>query len=227
MAELLDHAELPEGTVLITNHQTQGRGQRGNSWESGRGENLTFSLLLRPGFLSPLNQFQLSIAVSLGIADALSRYVPAGIRVKWPNDIMIKDKKAGGVLIENQTQGQHVAASIIGIGINVNQPDMQHPGAGSLIGFMGKPIDLNELLHELLACLEVRYLELRTGGHDAMHGEYLSRLYGYNLPQAFESAGKSFTGTIKDVDESGRLCVQVGSEIRQFALKEIKMLIGR
>lgn len=226
LAELLDRTDLPEGTVLITNHQTQGRGQRGNSWESGKGENLTFSLLLRPRFLTALNQFQLNVAIALGIADGLLNYLPSGLTLKWPNDIMMENRKVGGVLIENQTQGQQLSTAIIGIGLNVNQPELSHPGAGSLTQFVGRALDLNEVYQELLAGIEARYLSLRAGNYKGLHKEYVERLYQYNVSQEFESDGMSFIGTISDVDESGRLCVLVDGAIRKYSLKEIRMRIS-
>ena len=103
--ELNDHQELPEGTVLVTDHQTAGRGQRGNVWEAAQGMNLTFSILLRPKFLEAKDQFRLNMAVSLAIANSLQSCLSQGIKLKWPNDILVDGKKIGGVLIESQLQG--------------------------------------------------------------------------------------------------------------------------
>lgn len=216
--------DLPEGTVLITDHQTQGRGQRGNTWDSGQGLNLTFSLLLRPRFLAVRDQFQLSMAVALGIAEGLGEQVPSGITLKWPNDIMSEGKKVGGVLIENQSQGPQLSVAIVGIGINVNQRELPHPGAGSLIQVLGRETPLQEILHTLLTAIEARYLQLRSGAHAIIQNDYHARLHRVGVPQTFEAEGKSFTGIIRGVDESGRLRVQEGDEERVFALKEIRMV---
>lgn len=226
LSDLLDHADLPEGTTFVTSHQTRGRGQRGNSWESGQGENLTFSVLLRPRFLAAMDQFRLNMAVALAIVDALDTLVPDNLALKWPNDIMVGSRKVGGVLIENQSQGQQLSVSVIGIGLNVNQPEMTVPGATSLINVVGSELDLNDLYQHLLTHLETRYIELRAGGFELLHAQYVERLYRYQVQQDFESNGNLFQGTIVDVDESGRLCVKVNDSIRKYSLKEIRMVLS-
>ncbi|MDE6431375.1 MAG: biotin--[acetyl-CoA-carboxylase] ligase, partial [Duncaniella sp.] len=102
--------------------QTAGRGQRGNSWESAPGKNITMSILLRPEGLHPSRQFVISRAVSLAITGVLRRYMPASaVRVKWPNDIYVDDRKICGILIENVISSASIRQSVVGIGINVNQ----------------------------------------------------------------------------------------------------------
>lgn len=222
LGELAEKADLPEGTVLITDYQTRGRGQRGNTWESGKGENLTFSILLRPRFLAVRDQFQLSMAVALGIAEAVAEMVSGGIALKWPNDILFKGKKVGGILIENQSQGAQLSVSIVGIGINVNAHTLPHPGATALIQAVGHASDLNDVFQLIVSAIEARYLQLRSGGRAIIEQEYLQRLYGLGVPQEFEAGGAPFTGTIIGVDDSGRIRIQVGQEERRFALKEVK-----
>lgn len=226
LTDLVDHADLPEGTSFVTSHQTRGRGQRGNRWESGQGENLTFSVLLRPRFLAAMDQFRLNMAVTLGIVDALEAIVPEDLAVKWPNDILVGSRKIGGVLIENQSQGQQLSVSVIGIGLNVNQPEMTVPGAASLIQVAGGELDLNDLYQRLLIHLEARYIDLRAGGFELLHARYLERLYRYRQVQHFESDGRLFLGTIIDVDESGRLCVRVNDDVKKYTLKEIRMVLS-
>jgi BirA family biotin operon repressor/biotin-[acetyl-CoA-carboxylase] ligase len=226
LAEMVEHAELPEGSVLITDHQTQGRGQRGNSWESSRGENLTFSLLLRPKFLATRDQFQLSMAVALGIASGLQHWVGDSAALKWPNDIMTDDRKLGGVLIENQSQGTQLTASIVGIGVNVNQRVLSFPNACSLIQVVGSPVELNDVFARIAAGVEAKYMQLRTGAHDLLREEYLALLYQRGLPKRFETAGRLFTGVISGVDEAGRLLVREGEMQRAYSMKEIRMVTG-
>lgn len=222
LAELLDRTDLPEGTVLITDHQTHGRGQRGNTWLSGQGENLTFSILLRPKFLEVRDQFRLSMAVALGIAEGLAVFVPSGLAVKWPNDILIEGKKVCGILIENQSQGTQLSVSIVGIGINVNQREQPVPTAGSLVQWVGSTLDLDAVFQQLVIAIEARYLQLRTGGHAVIQGDYHRQLYRIGVPQSFEADGVAFDGVIVGVDELGRLKVQVGEEKRRYGLKEVK-----
>ncbi len=117
------HRELPhaeEGTVWVADFQTAGRGQRGNSWESSKGENLLFTILLRPDFVPVADQFSISQITALAIVKYLES---KGLqpKIKWPNDIYINDKKICGILIEHTLSGANLSASILGIGININQ----------------------------------------------------------------------------------------------------------
>jgi BirA family biotin operon repressor/biotin-[acetyl-CoA-carboxylase] ligase len=225
LAEMLQETELPEGSVLITDRQTQGRGQRGNLWESGRGENLTFSLLLRPKFLATRDQFQLSMAVALGIASGLKHWVGNSIALKWPNDLITDDRKLGGVLIENQSQGTQLTASIVGIGINVNQRVLPFPHACSLIQVLGGSVELNDVFARIAAGIEAKYMQLRSGARDLLREEYLSLLYRKGVPQIFEANGRLFTGSISGVDVTGRLIVLEGETGRAYSMKEIRMVV--
>ncbi len=110
----------PEGCVWIAEYQTNGRGQRGNVWESSAGKNLTFSLLLKPVFLNPTQQFTISEVISVGICKYL---INKGLnpKIKWPNDIYWKDKKISGTLIECDLKGKSISRCVIGTGLNVNQ----------------------------------------------------------------------------------------------------------
>ena len=120
---LIAQADPVEGTIVVTDHQMAGRGQRGNQWEAQAGQNLTCSLVLKPTFLSANEQFWLNIAISLGIYDGLQPLLGEALRIKWPNDIYVGDQKAGGILVENILQGYSMAWSVVGLGINVNQSD--------------------------------------------------------------------------------------------------------
>ncbi len=112
---------LPDGTVIMADHQYAGRGQSNNEWQTEYGKNLTFSIYLKPNFLTLNHQFNLNKAISLGINDCLRTIIGEGCKIKWPNDIYYENQKLGGVLIENITSGSNIKASIIGISLNVNQ----------------------------------------------------------------------------------------------------------
>jgi BirA family transcriptional regulator, biotin operon repressor / biotin---[acetyl-CoA-carboxylase] ligase len=221
--ELNDSSQMPEGTVLITDSQTAGRGQRGNKWEAEPGKNLTFSVLLRPGFLEAKDQFRLNMAVSLAIVGSLMPYVPT-IKLKWPNDIFVGDNKIGGILIENQLQGMSLSSSVIGIGLNINQENFSSENAASICSISGIVNDLNTVFQRLIECLEGEYLDLRTGKSSKLKTRYLNSLYKFNESQRFESMGESFSGSIFDVDANGRLCVETMGESRVFSFKEVKFL---
>lgn len=223
-ADLLLTTDVSEGTFVVTDRQTRGRGQRGNQWEAQPGHNLTGSLILLPTFLAATEQFWLNMAVSLAINDTLSPLLPnGGLTIKWPNDVYVYDRKLGGVLIENTLQGYNVAQSIIGIGLNVNQTDFGLPTATSLL--LETPIDegypLPAFLTTLCEQLEKRYLQLRAGQRSVLRDTYLNHLYRYQQPHRYEADGHTFTGTIVDLDPLGRLGIWVAGEVRYFGFKEV------
>ncbi len=225
LAELNNTSELPEGTVFITDNQTQGRGQRGNAWIASKGENLTFSMLLRPGFLAVRSQFRLNMAVSLGVISALADYVQAGLAIKWPNDIMIGDRKVGGILIENQSQGERLTSSVVGIGLNVNQQQFPFASATSLCKACGHNFELNEVYQRTIVDLESRYVQLREGAYPKLNEDYHAALYKRGVPQTFESESQQFGGVITGVHDSGMLCISIDGKERRFSLKEVSIVI--
>lgn len=226
-----DQAE--EGFIVITDRQTAGRGQRGNQWEAEPAHNLTFSLVLRPTFLTAADQFWLNMAVSLGIIDALEPLTGALVRLKWPNDIYVENQKLGGLLIENTVQGYNLAWSIIGIGLNVNQTTFSYPTATSLQARFPLPegYDLPGVLTTILESIERRYLQLRAGersvgNRNIIRASYLQHLFRYQEEHFFRAEGELFRGTIIGVDASGRLAIQTGSEVRYFGFKEVEFVIS-
>ncbi|NOT77075.1 MAG: biotin--[acetyl-CoA-carboxylase] ligase [Cyclobacteriaceae bacterium] len=224
LSELNDSSQLPEGSVVITDSQTAGRGQRGNTWEAEPGMNITFSLLLRPVFLQAKDQFQLNMAISLAIVDALRKFVSNGIKLKWPNDIYINDFKIGGILIENQLKGSALSSSIVGIGLNINQQQFSSPIASSLYHFTGIAHDLNHVFQDIVAFLEAEYLDLRAGKSMILKERYINALYRFNENHHYESEGENFQGLISDIDEQGRLCIETQGRSRVFSFKEVKFL---
>jgi len=217
---MLDHQDLPEGTILVTQNQTQGRGQRGNTWLSEPGLNLTFSLLLKPAFLLARQQFQLSMAVALACQRCLTQLgVPA--LVKWPNDLMIAEQKAGGILIENTLRGNGIGASIVGIGLNVNQQRFVLPTATSVALATGRLHALDEVLELLCDTLEAEYLQLKQQRFD-LKTRYESVLYWKGFQRTFCNAqGSRFAGIIEGVEDDGRLRVLVDGQPLFYDLKEI------
>jgi BirA family biotin operon repressor/biotin-[acetyl-CoA-carboxylase] ligase len=224
-SELASQSILPEGTLVITTHQTAGRGQRGNQWETAAGLNLTFSVLFRPAFLLVKNQFYLTIITSLAIVDLLKALSEDGVKIKWPNDILVTKKKICGILIENTIQKETIQQSIVGIGLNINQRNFTIPSATSLAKVKNQSYDLNEVLNSLLENLEKRYLQLRTGKLSDLKKNYLENLFGLGEPQTFISNGKEFEGQIDGVSEHGELTVNVNREQKNYSLKEISFVL--
>lgn len=222
--ELSRGGAIPEGTLVITENQTAGRGQRGNIWTVEKGMNLTFSLVVYPKFIPPKDQFLLSQAVSLGIYDFIRTLKIGEVKVKWPNDIMVNGRKVCGILIENQLVGGTIELSVIGIGLNVNQTALPVPTASSLKNFRGFDFDLEEVLEDVCHCVEVRYLQLRNNQWSELREDYRQALYWRDESRTFFSKGQNFSGMIRGTDEQGRLQLEVKNELRSFDVKEILYL---
>ena len=217
---------VPDGTVIMAETQYAGRGQRDNTWHAEPGKNLTFSLLLKPGFLSAQQQFDLTRAVSLGVYDALYPLLRDSLKIKWPNDIYYGDKKLGGMLIENILQGSQIKNAIIGIGVNVNQENFPDnaTNATSIKKILQRDYELKNILAEICNHIEAYYLHLKAGRFEYVRNIYLSRLYWLNEERQFKSNGQVFEGVIKNVKDNGLLVIdQMGGE-QAYNLKEIEFL---
>lgn len=217
---------VPEGTVIMAEHQFAGRGQRENTWYAEAGKNLTFSILLNPIFLSAQQQFDLTRAISMGVYDALYPLLRDSLKIKWPNDIYYNDTKLGGMLIENILKGSHIKHAIIGIGLNVNQENI-HDSAGnatSIKNILQRDYELKNILAEICNHIEAYYLHLKAGRTEFVRNTYLSRLYWLNEWREFKSNGEQFEGRIIDVKENGLLVVERNRAQHLYNLKEIEFL---
>jgi BirA family transcriptional regulator, biotin operon repressor / biotin---[acetyl-CoA-carboxylase] ligase len=222
--QLCQQTGTSEGTVIITNNQTSGRGQRGNSWEANPGENLTFSMILKPAFLKASEQFLLNQCVSLALYDFLSQKADYEVKIKWPNDMLIQDRKVCGMLIENLVQRDLIQWSVIGIGLNVNQTEFASGRATSLRTCSGFAFILVKELHQLLSCIEARYLSLRQGNVDLLKKHYNDALLGFQKTRKFNVQHEEIEGIIQGVDAVGRLMVQTQHENKIFDIKEIEFV---
>lgn len=214
----------PEGTLVIAHQQSNGRGQRGNSWEAEPGKNLTMSLLLKPSFLAAKDQFALTIVVSLALTDYLIENLNLNASIKWPNDLMIDTKKVGGILIENSLTGEFISQSVVGIGLNVNQQKFAVDTATSLALHTEREFELATELDLILSHLESRYLQLREGKISLLKQSYLQRLFWINEKRTFKTNEREFSGEIKGVDAAGRLAVDTHTGTSYFVIKEISFL---
>ncbi|MBC3786047.1 biotin--[acetyl-CoA-carboxylase] ligase [Spirosoma utsteinense] len=226
-SDLIAQSEPAEGTIVVTDNQTAGRGQRGNIWLAQAGQNLTFSLILKPVFLPASDQFWLNMAISLGITDTLKPLIGEALRIKWPNDIYAGDQKLGGILIENTLHSYHIAWSVVGMGLNVNQVEFAHPTATSIQQQTPLPngYDLPGLLSACCEHIEQRYLQLRSGQRKELESSYLQLLYRYQEVHHFKSEDRLFTGKIVGIDPMGRLAIQRGDGVRYFNFKEVAFIL--
>lgn len=234
-----DRESLPDRSVYAALFQTAGRGQKGNRWESRPGENLTFSLLLKPVFLSVADQFILSQIVALGLLDYLKDH---GVKasIKWPNDIYAGDRKICGTLIENTLSEGHIAASIAGIGLNLNQKefDPSIPNPTSLGLVTGRRYDVKAELPKLLACIAAYYEKLGSpyarNGFDAFYLEHLYRRGEWHFFEEMPSSdvptehrtGRRIEARILGIDPEARLLLEHrDGPLRAYGFKEIKYVL--
>ena len=223
-ASLVPENKLFNGSVVMTNNQTAGRGQRGNSWDSAPGKNLTFSIFLKPDFLDVENQFYLNIITSLGVCNFLDEYIRDEIAIKWPNDIYHNNLKMGGILIENALRRGLIEYTIVGVGLNVNQDSFPIPTATSMSMVCNQEFDLEALMQELLKSIEYYYLKLRKGRNEELLEAYLARLYWMGEDRVFRNNGGFFSGEIVGIDAIGRLLIKTASGTRAFNVKEVEFV---
>ncbi|ADR21820.1 biotin--[acetyl-CoA-carboxylase] ligase [Marivirga tractuosa] len=226
MAQMSAKNQLYEGAIIITKHQTKGKGQRGNQWNSPDGENLTFSIFLKPQFLKAAQQFELNRMVSLALLDVVkSLSDEVKVFVKWPNDLIVNKKKVAGILIENSINQNGISESIVGIGLNVNQMENILPTATSLAQQFDKNFNLDKILLDIVQRLEHYYLILRSGDFRFIHQLYESNLYLKDKVAFYEDASGKFNGIIRKVYPDGVLEIEDESGIiKKFHFKEVRLL---
>lgn len=203
-----------DGTVYFALEQTKGKGQRTKTWYSSKGENLILSTIQSNRGLNLENQFPISCATSLACLDLLSSHAGDEFRIKWPNDLYWRDRKAGGILIENIIKGNTWEKAIIGIGININQtnfPEMSNRPV-SLKQISGKTFDPIGLAKELCALLEHRLGLAGTKSFEVMLENYNALLYKHSTSARFRKGNVTFDAVIKGVNRQGQLILEHGIE---------------
>lgn len=218
--------KLPEGSVVVAEKQTSGRGQVGNSWESEAGKNLTFSVVLYPDCLPANHQFLISQIVALSVKETLDVYTP-DIRVKWPNDIYWREKKICGILIENDLAGNYMYCSIIGIGINLNQQVFRSeaPNPVSLSQITGRTYDKEQVLGAFLDRFYGYYLLLLQEKYAEVRARYRRALYRGEGYFPYADAKGAFEACIGDIEPTGHLVLVLpGGSRRRYAFKEVACL---
>lgn len=221
-------ADFDGPVVVSTDCQTGGRGQRGNSWEAEPGRNLTFSILFIPKGIAPARQFFISEAVCLAVVDVLRRHLPQPeeVRVKWPNDVYVGDRKICGILIEHSLESATaIRHTIAGIGVNVNQERFlsDAPNPVSIRNITGEETPLKPLLEELVAAVFANFGEPA----ESLHARYLKTLWRGDGEHPFATPdGETFTASITDIDPSGILTLHRtdGSENR-YLFKQVRFIL--
>ena len=222
---LCKRGEANEGEVFVAKEQYKGRGYQNNIWLSDPGKNLTFSLVIQPHFVLPAQQFAITQFISLAILDQLKKLLPDEIiKIKWPNDVYINEKKVCGVLVQNTITGNTFDYAIIGVGLNVHQKDfpVELPNPTSLIYYLKSELNLREFLNDLLSSVNRRYEQL-IFSPELLKEAYLQHLYRFKKMSEFEDANGKFLGEIKGIGDFGELLITDDTgHLRKYNFKEIE-----
>ncbi len=222
------HAGLAShGIVFMAQHQTAGKGQRGKSWTTEAGQNLTLSAVLEPGFLEPRHQFMLSAATALACLDLLGKSIYSGLHIKWPNDLYWNDRKAGGILIESISQGNRLCYAVAGVGLNINQvrfPEELQGRAVSVRQITGKTWPLATAASEWCKAMDSRFRELQHAGLAQILDQYNQHLYRRGQRVRLKQGDRLLDVVVGDVTATGQLRT-ADPEAVSFELGEVEWII--
>lgn len=231
MKELVSKESVKEGQIILTEFQTKGKGQIKNSWFSSPRENLLFSIYLKPSTIPIESIFLLNKWVSISIIQSLNQVIEkAGFNmkcaIKWPNDILLNNKKIGGILIENSLRGHHIEYSIVGIGLNINETSFPYEliHASSFRSIFNQEWNRQAILKSILETLETQYLKLISQPFSFSDEAYESHLYRIHEPHSFKIHENIVQGTIRGITSQGKLKVEIEGEIKTFYFKEIELV---
>ena len=200
---LLHEGMAHHGTVVFAYEQTKGKGQRHKQWLSAKNENITLSIILQPSNLSISKAFLLSMGISVAALRFYKKYETNSF-IKWPNDIILNDRKAGGILIENLFQGSEWKYSVIGIGLNVNQMDFPGLKATSLAIATGHKFDVLNLAKQLISEVDRAYDQL-ISDPGSIREEYLQNLYCKDQQVKLKKGNRTFEVKVLVVSDHGHL----------------------
>jgi len=221
-ARELAEAGAAEGTVVVAESQSQGRGRLGRRWESPAFKNLYLSILLRPKLL-PAHAAQITLMAAVALADAVNAYAPGQATIKWPNDILIGKKKLAGILSEASCDAERVHYVILGVGINLNyaadaMPEEIRRRATSLLEVTSKPVHRESFLQGLLRGIERCYGELEQAGFAALAPRWQSYFAWRGQRVRVELLDQTTIGTAKGIDRDGALVLVDDHGIEQRVL---------
>ena len=227
LKKLLNKESLDDLTVVVSKHQTQGKGRNGNVWSNKPSLNLAFSIYKRFSDFEIDKKFMLNAISSISVYETLKKYNLLDLKIKWPNDIMTANKKISGILIENNVRGNSIKNSVIGIGININQSEFKNlPNATSIFIETGKLSSVETITQELQKTFEKNFDELRTNEHEILN-TYNNLLYRKNEISNFSSNNiGNFQGKIIRVDKNGEITIcELNQQLSKYSESEIKLII--
>jgi BirA family biotin operon repressor/biotin-[acetyl-CoA-carboxylase] ligase len=222
---LVRAAMAQHGTAVFAHDQTKGKGQRNRHWVSEPGQNIALSLILEADRLDPSRIFVLSMTIAVATSKFISRFVQEDVKIKWPNDIYWRDRKAAGILIENLWQGNQWKFAVAGIGVNVNQKVFGDLAAKavSLTLLTGKTYDPLELAHTMCDDVNAVFNQLLSDPESVIKA-YRQKLYRLHETVRLKKENRQFDAIIQDVSIDGRLMVQHSTE-ESFEVGEVEWMI--
>ena len=225
--KLLDLANVGEFTVIVARSQTGGIGQRGNVWVSEPYKNLTFILILKPLFLTASEHYRRTMTLATAMAMTVQQLLPVEtVRIKWPNDIYVGDRKICGILTTCNIKSDHITEAICGIGLNVNQevfPDWV-PNPTSLKIVTHRDHNTDEVLSTALANIESQY-RLLSEDYDSIEADYLNLMYQRGERHKYDYRGEIIEATIETVNRYGHLQLRTANgTFISCDIKEIRFL---
>ena len=227
LRELIIKESLSEGSVVVADFQTAGRGQIGNVWESEAGKNLMFSTVLYPTCIPANRQFLISQIAALSVKETLDLYTDH-VTVKWPNDIYWKEKKICGMLIENDLMGRNISQSIVGIGININQEAFHGaaPNPVSIYQITGKQYDIFEILKNIMLRIQSYYCQLKQDDTTSIVTRYTESLFRKDGMHRYKDADGEFLAQIVCVEPEGKLILEDEIQTKRgYMFKEVEYLL--
>ena len=212
--------------VVWSGYQRSGRGQGKNVWIAEKDKNLLCSIVVYPRFLDVSNHFYLSKITALALHDTLSHYL-GNVEVKWPNDILMNDRKIAGILIENTLQDKDLLNSIVGIGININQTHFPSfsPEATSMLIETGSEYDVEKVLIQLLDQFDYWFGILTEKNWQLIDKQYIRALYRFNENANYRSEGYEFEARLVGVEADGHALLEnKAMGLLRFGVKEVEFL---
>ncbi len=219
IAKLHSERKVKSGTVILAEKQTAGRGQRGNSWDTSHINQFTASYFEQTDFLSGEQLVYLNMAVALAVREALFNLAEAETAIKWPNDMLINDKKIAGLLIEMLWESGKPKFAIIGIGINIYSPKVEK--ATSIEDEIQKETTVFTVLEEVSKQLTSAFLLLRNGNFEEINKNYHAYLWRNGIQQEVFINEKKVKCSIEKVDVNGELILKIENDLKAFKLQEV------
>lgn len=226
-----DTINFEEGCIVYTNFQKSGKGYATNSWQSEKGKNALFSILLKPGFLPISEQFKINKITCISIVNALESATKHKFSIKWPNDIYYKNKKIAGILIQNVLKANKLANMVIGIGLNLNQTVFDEKLANpiSLKQIEAKTFNIPAIIKDIVLQLDINYMNLKNNISSNIDSTYANSMYNKdkwcNFKKPIKNSYATFKGKIVGTDTIGRLQIEKeDGSTELFGFKEVEFL---